>query len=115
MWYSTGMQVEEIKQKAIPILKASGVTRSSLFGSYARGDQREDSDIDMLVETPKGMGLFNFVGLQQELEDALGKKVDLGTYRSVSKYIKEYVEKDLVPILWKLRVPISNTSSTALN
>ncbi len=93
------MNVNEIKQKAIPILKASGVTRSSLFGSYARGEQREDSDIDILVEFPKGKSLLDLIGLEQDLQDALGKKVDVGTFRSVSKYIKESVERDLVPIL----------------
>ena len=93
------MDIQEIRQKAIPILKASGVTRSSVFGSYARGDQRDDSDIDILVELPKGKSLLDLIGLEMDLQDALGKKVDVGTYRSVSKYVKEYVEKDQVPIL----------------
>lgn len=93
------MDVSEIRQKSIPILKASGVTRSSLFGSYARGDARDDSDIDILVEFPKGKSLLDLIGLEQDLQDALGKKVDVGTYRSVSKYVKKYVENDLVSIL----------------
>ncbi len=93
------MDIQEIKQKAVPILKASGVTRSSVFGSYARGDQRDDSDIDILVELPKGKSLLDLIGLEMDLRDALGKKVDVGTYRSVSKYIRENVERDLVPIL----------------
>ena len=93
------MDIQEIRQKAIPILKASGVTRSSVFGSYARGDQRDDSDIDILVELPKGKSLLDLIGLEMDLQDALGKKVDVGTYRAVSKYVKEYVEKDQVPIL----------------
>ena len=95
------MDIREIKQKAIPILKASGVTRSSVFGSYARGDQRDDSDIDILVELPKGKSLLDLIGLEQDLQDALGKKVDVGTFRAVlnSKYIGTSVQKDLVPIL----------------
>ena len=93
------MDLQEIKQKAIPILKASGVTRSSVFGSYARGEQQEDSDIDILVEFPKGKSLLDLIGLEMDLRDALGKKVDVGTYRSVSKYVKKYVEQDLVSIL----------------
>ena len=68
------MDLQEIKQKAVPILKASGVTRSSVFGSYARGEQREDSDIDILVEAPKGKSLLDLIGLEQDLQDALGKK-----------------------------------------
>ena len=99
MWYSAAMDLQEIKQKAVPILKASGVTRSSVFGSYARGEQREDSDIDILVDMPKGKSLIDLIGLQYELEDAFGKKVDVGTFRSVSKYTKDSIERDLVPIL----------------
>ena len=95
------MDLQEIKQKAVPILKASGVTRSSVFGSYARGEQREDSDIDILVDMPKGKSLLDLIGLEQDLQDALGKKVDVGTFRTVlnSKYIGTSVQKDLVPIL----------------
>ena len=93
------MDLQEIRQKAVPILKASGVTRSSVFGSYARGEQREDSDVDILVDMPKGKSLLDLIGLEQDLQDALGKKVDVGTYRSVSKYVKKYVEQDQVPIL----------------
>lgn len=93
------MNVAEIKEKAVPILKASGVTRSSLFGSHARGEAREDSDIDILVELPKGKSLLDLIGLEQDLQDVLGKKVDVGTYKSVSKYIKKNVEEDQIPIL----------------
>ncbi|MFZ2555556.1 MAG: nucleotidyltransferase family protein [Minisyncoccia bacterium] len=92
------MKVEEIKQKAIPILKASGVTRSSLFGSYARGEEREDSDIDMLVEVPHGTSLFDLIGLQHELERALNKKVDLGTYTSINKYVRNTILEEQLPI-----------------
>ncbi len=75
--------IEEIKQKIVPVLKEAGVTRSSLFGSYVRGEEKETSDIDILVEVPQGTGLFKFVGLQRKLEHSLGKKVDLVTYRSI--------------------------------
>jgi len=99
IWYNPRMNLAEIKQKAVPILKASGVTRSSVFGSYARGEAREDSDIDILIEFPKGKSLLDLIGLEQDLQDALGKKVDVGTYRSVSKYVKKYVEQDRIVIL----------------
>jgi predicted nucleotidyltransferase len=48
-----------------------------VFGSYVRGTQREDSDLDVLVDLGDGIGLMGFVGLQQDLSDALGLKVDL--------------------------------------
>lgn len=83
--------LEEIKRKALPILKEAGVTRSSIFGSYVHGDARADSDIDSLVDFPRGKGLFEFVNLQQKLEGVLGKKVDLGEYSTLKPRIKDKV------------------------
>lgn len=91
--------LEEIKKKALPILKEAGVTRSSLFGSYVRGEQRENSDIDMLVDVPKGTGLFAFVGLQRKLADALGKKVDLVTYKSIHPLLRDRILSEQISIL----------------
>jgi len=91
--------LEEIKKKAIPILKGAGVTRSSIFGSYVRGETREDSDIDILVDFPRGKGLFEFIGLQQKLEEVLGKKVDLGEYSTLKPRIKDHVLSQQVRIL----------------
>lgn len=91
--------IDEIKIKAVPILKEAGVTRSSLFGSYARGDNTEKSDVDMLIDFPRGKGLFAFVGLIQQLEDALGKKIDLVTYKSLHPLLKDQILTEQVQIL----------------
>ena len=91
--------LEEIKKKALPILKEAGVTRSSIFGSYVRGEAGEDSDIDILVDFPRGKGLFEFIGLQQELEEVLGKKVDLGEYNTLKPRIKDSVLSQQVRII----------------
>lgn len=95
----TQANVEQIKNKALPILKEAGVTHSSLFGSYVRGENREDSDIDILVELPRGIGLFGFVGLKHKLEDVLKRKVDLGEYSAIKPSLKEYILKEAVQIL----------------
>lgn len=91
--------IDDIKQKAIPILKKAGATRSSLFGSYVRGEQRIDSDIDILVELPKELSLFDVVGVKLELEDALGKKVDLVEYETIKPRIRSQILSEQVPIL----------------
>jgi len=83
------------------VLQHAGVIRSSIFGSYVRGDNREDSDIDILVELPKGRSLLDLVRLQRELGNVLVKKVDLLTYNSISPLLKDYILKDQVQILWK--------------
>lgn len=53
----------------------------------------------MLVELPKGKSLLDLVGLEMKLEETLGKKVDLLTYKSISPYLKEYIQRDQVQIL----------------
>ena len=91
--------IDEIKQKAVPILKEAGVTRSSIFGSYVRGEAREDSDIDILVDLPKGLSLFDVIGIQNKLEDALGKKVDLVEYGTIKPRIRNQILSEQLPIL----------------
>lgn len=91
--------LDNIRDKALPILKKAGVTRSSIFGSSVRGEGKEDSDIDMLVDFPRGKGLFEFVGLQFQLEHALKKKVDLVEYESLHPLLKERILSEQVQIL----------------
>jgi len=93
------LTIDQIKSKAIPILKQAGVTRSSVFGSTARGDDRPDSDIDMLVDFPKGKSLYDFIGLQLKLEEALHKNVDLITFSGVKPRLRERILSEQVQIL----------------
>lgn len=93
------VNIDQIKSKVIPILKEAGVTKSALFGSYVRGEAKKSSDIDMLVEVPKGTGLFAFVKLQHRLENVLHKKVDLVTYRSIHPLLRSRILKEQLPIL----------------
>lgn len=103
-WYNGFMtqsqiRIEEIKNKILPILKQAGVKKSSLFGSYVRGEQTKSSDIDILVELPKGKSLFDFVGLELQLEEALGKKVDLVEYSTIKPRLKPYILNNQTQIL----------------
>lgn len=76
-------------------LIAHGVKRIGLFGSYARGEEREKSDIDLLVEFDTGKKNYdNFIELCFFFEDLLGHKVDLLTPESISPFIRSYIEKD---------------------
>ncbi len=89
---------EEMKKKIVKILKKNKVVRAGIFGSYARGEQRKNSDIDILVELPRGVG-FGFVGIQFELEDELKRKVDLLTYKAVHPLLKKQILNDEVKII----------------
>lgn len=76
------LSINDIKNKITPICKSYDVAQAYLFGSYARGEATEDSDVDIRIDkgnSQKLRGLFDVSGFQLELMDALGKKVDLIT------------------------------------
>ncbi|MCC7573771.1 MAG: nucleotidyltransferase family protein [Candidatus Methanofastidiosum sp.] len=82
----------------ISLLKKHGAIKIGIFGSYARGEERPDSDIDILVEFSETKGLLEFIGIGFELEDILGKKIDLFTEENLRPIIKANVMEDLVVI-----------------
>ena len=90
--------IERIKPIIIRILKKNKVKKAGIFGSYARGEVKKNSDIDILVEPPKGMG-FGFAGLEIQLSEALKKKVDLVSYNGISPYLKEKILSQEVRII----------------
>ncbi|MEK6913101.1 MAG: nucleotidyltransferase family protein [Nanoarchaeota archaeon] len=83
--------IEPIKSKIIKILKKHGVVRAGIFGSYARGEQNEKSDIDILIQPSENMSLLDLSGLKIELEENLGRKVDLVSYKYIHPYLKERI------------------------
>ena len=91
-------EINKLIPKIRRILKKNKVKRAGIFGSFARGEHKKNSDIDILIEPPKGIG-FEFMGIQFELEDKLGKKVDLITYKGISPYLKDKILKEEVRIL----------------
>ena len=71
------------------------VRRLALFGSYARGDQKPDSDVDILVDIDPSVGL-EFVTLAEEIEQLLGLQIDLISQRAIKPNKLKYIEKDLI-------------------
>lgn len=74
-------------------------TLIGIFGSYARGEQNESSDLDILIDFDETINLLELIGLEQELTDLLGVKVDLVTLKSVHPSLKPYIDSDLIRIL----------------
>jgi len=89
--YFYTMNLSEIKQVIIPVLKKHKVTKAGIFGSYAKNNFTEDSDIDILVELTYPMSLLDFIGIKLELEDMLKKSVDLVEYKAIKPVIKENI------------------------
>jgi predicted nucleotidyltransferase len=76
-----------------------GVLSIGLFGSYARGEAREDSDIDIAIElSPEKKSLGNFLGFRRYLEQQLGKTVDLGIESSLKPLAREMVAKEIIHV-----------------
>lgn len=75
--------VDEIRKIIAPIAKQHGVDRVYLFGSYARGEATEQSDIDLFIDASSIRGLFAMGGLYADLEDALQKQLDIVTAKSL--------------------------------
>ncbi|MBS3143366.1 nucleotidyltransferase family protein [Candidatus Woesearchaeota archaeon] len=90
--------LRKIKAKIIKVLKQHNIEKAGIFGSYARGDHKKESDIDILIQPPKGMGL-EFIEVKLELENRLKRKVDLVTYKGVHPLIRKNVFKEEVKII----------------
>ena len=92
----------EIRKAAVPILKPY-INRLAIFGSTVRGETTKKSDLDLLIrlkpsgERPK-LGLFKLMEIEKDLEEILGREIDLVTEDSLSPYIRQYVEKEKVVI-----------------
>ena len=90
---------ETLSQQVVPILKPY-MRRISVFGSYVRGEETPESDVDILVQLRPAdqrprLGL-KFFGLQDELTKLIGREVDLVTEEGLSPYIRPYIEKEKV-------------------
>jgi uncharacterized protein len=92
---------ELIKAKRADILRLAaqhGARNVRVFGSVARGEARPDSDIDVLVEFEPGRTLLDRIGLMQDLEDLLGRKVDVVTEKALHRMIRQQVLEQAVQL-----------------
>lgn len=92
------MNLTEIKEKVLPILESAHVKRALVFGSVARGEENP-GDVDLLVEMPRPYGLFTFLSVKNNLEDALRMKVDLIEYSLLKPGIRERALRDAVVLI----------------
>lgn len=86
---------EHLFKKIISLIKKHGVKKVAVFGSYARGEEKPQSDIDILVEFSERKSLLELVGIEQEISDKLGMKVDLLTEKSISPYLIGRIKNEM--------------------
>jgi hypothetical protein len=92
-------EIQEILRQKKPILRERfKVKEIGIFGSFARGEEKDTSDLDILVELERPVGLIKFVGLQNYLSDELGEKVDLVTKSALKPRIKKNILSEVVYI-----------------
>lgn len=93
-------ELKRIKPKIIEILKRHKVKKAGIFGSYARGEQTKDSDIDILIEVgDKKFSLLDHAGLENELEKKLGRRVEVLTYNGIHPLLKKRILGEEVKII----------------
>jgi len=89
------MKRDRILEKIAQALKEQGATKVAIFGSYARGEERPESDIDVIVEFSERKSLLELVKIERELYETLGIKVDLLTEKSISPYLIDIVRQEM--------------------
>jgi uncharacterized protein len=94
--------LEELKQKVLPLLLPLGVKRVAVFGSVSRGEDTPESDVDILVELKEAGGRpaigLKWFGVEQELSRILGREVELVSSSALSPYIRDRVQKEMVAL-----------------
>ena len=94
-------QISSLKRKIIPILKKNGVVKAGIFGSYATGKAKKNSDIDILIQIRKRkkFSLFDLTELEMKLKNKLKKDVDLLTYNGINPLLKERILSEEIRII----------------
>ena len=82
-------------ERLIELCRQSGVVQIAIFGSMARGEANQQSDIDLVVKFSKPISLLRVTALERQLSKALGRKVDLLTEAAISPYLQERIKRDL--------------------
>ncbi|MDR1320739.1 MAG: nucleotidyltransferase domain-containing protein [Gracilibacteraceae bacterium] len=95
--------IEQIRERIAPVAQSYEVGRVMLFGSYARGEATEDSDIDLHVWRRNLRGLFELSGFMLDLKDALGKEVDVVPHDSMRKKFYDNIKDNEVLLYGEVR------------
>jgi hypothetical protein len=94
----TGQRVVAHRGELREVLRRHGVTNPEVFGSAARGDDHEGSDVDILVDLSPGTSIIDIIGIQHELEDLLGVHVDLVPRDGLKERVRVRAAKDLIAL-----------------
>lgn len=99
-------KIEEIAERVRPVAKRYGISKVYLFGSYARGEATEESDVDLMISYQKLTGAFAIGGIYVDFKEALDKPVDIVSERAVTSGYTSDFGKKLYDSIEKERVLI---------
>ena len=88
----------ESREQILALATRYGINRIRIFGSVARGEDSLNSDLDLLVNFDEGRSLFDLIGFRNDIEEMLGRKVDVVSENALHWYIKEKVLQEAVEI-----------------
>lgn len=94
----SGLILQRYRAEILQLALRHGAKDVRVFGSLARGEGREDSDLDLLVTLGEGRSLLDIVGLKQDLEDLVHRPVDVVTEQALSPYLRERVLSEAIPL-----------------
>ncbi|PWA10366.1 hypothetical protein DCC39_11635 [Pueribacillus theae] len=92
------MKLKDNREEILRIAKENGIKNLKLFGSVARSEDGEESDIDLLVSFEEGKSLFDLIRFKQEMEEIMGKNVDVLTENAIHHSIKEKILNEAIPL-----------------
>jgi uncharacterized protein len=90
--------LQQKRRQVLEIAEGHGARNIRLFGSVARGEETESSDLDLLIEMDSGRGLLDVIAIKQDLEELLGCKVDVVTEAAISPYLRDKVLHEAVSL-----------------
>ncbi len=96
--FSLGALLKENRDEILRIANKYGAYNVRIFGSVARGDTKEDSDIDFLIDMEQGRSLLDLAGFEIDLGNLLNRKIDVVTEEGLSPYLKDRILAEAMPL-----------------
>jgi predicted nucleotidyltransferase len=90
--------LQQQREEILHLAAQHGAFNVRIFGSVARGEEREDSDVDFLVDMEPERSLLDRIGLIQDLEDLLGRNVDVATVKGLREYFRDRILNQAIPL-----------------
>ena len=93
------MELSHFKKQITDILRNYPISKAALFGSFSKGEENKNSDIDILIEYRGPITLFQILKLEKDIEHATKRKIDIVEYSAIKASIRKNVLKEAIPLL----------------